>query len=98
MERQTCCVSECSNKANYLVKTHLGSLIINLKMCGRCLQTSDLNLIEPIVSINKIESRATGMRVWRENEKWKCYSCGNEVMVTKSGGGILSCCDKGMEK
>ncbi|TAN44854.1 MAG: desulfoferrodoxin FeS4 iron-binding domain-containing protein, partial [Candidatus Methanoperedens sp.] len=26
------------------------------------------------------------------NEKYKCNICGNEVVVTKAGGGTLVCC------
>ena len=31
-------------------------------------------------------------------EKYKCNVCGNEVTVTKVGGGELVCCGKPMEK
>lgn len=31
------------------------------------------------------------------NEKYKCNICGNEVMVTKVGGGTLICCGEEME-
>jgi desulfoferrodoxin-like iron-binding protein len=31
------------------------------------------------------------------NEKYKCNICGNEVMVTKVGGGTLTCCGEEME-
>ena len=31
-------------------------------------------------------------------EKYRCNLCGNEVTVTKAGGGILVCCGEDMEK
>lgn len=31
------------------------------------------------------------------NEKYKCSVCGNEVMITKVGGGTLVCCGEEME-
>jgi len=31
-------------------------------------------------------------------EKYRCKACGNEVEVTKVGGGTLVCCDKEMER
>jgi len=31
-------------------------------------------------------------------EKYKCNVCGNEVAVTKVGGGTLVCCGQDMEK
>ena len=31
------------------------------------------------------------------NERYKCNICGNEVMVTKVGGGTLICCGEEME-
>jgi len=31
------------------------------------------------------------------SEKYKCNVCGNEVMVTKVGGGTLVCCGEEME-
>ncbi len=37
------------------------------------------------------------MAVWRTGEKYKCKVCGNEVVVTKVGGGTLVCCGKEME-
>jgi len=30
-------------------------------------------------------------------EKYRCNVCGNEVEVTKVGGGTLVCCDEDME-
>ncbi len=38
------------------------------------------------------------MAVKNVNEEYKCNVCGNEVIVTKVGGGELVCCGKPMEK
>ncbi len=38
------------------------------------------------------------MAVKKVNEKYNCNVCGNEVVVTKVGGGTLVCCGKNMEK
>ncbi len=37
------------------------------------------------------------MAVAKEGEKYRCNVCGNEVTVTKVGGGTLVCCDEEME-
>lgn len=37
------------------------------------------------------------MNVKQEGEKYFCEVCGNEVVVTKVGGGELVCCGKPME-
>ena len=37
------------------------------------------------------------MAVKREGEKYRCNICGNEVTVTKVGGGTLVCCKRDME-
>ncbi len=39
-----------------------------------------------------------GMAVKAVGEKYRCNGCGNEVEVTKVGGGTLICCDQPMEK
>lgn len=31
------------------------------------------------------------------NEKYRCNICGNEVVVTKVGGGTLVCCGEDMQ-
>ncbi len=36
------------------------------------------------------------MAVKKEGEEFVCEVCGNEVIVTKVGGGILVCCGKEM--
>ena len=38
------------------------------------------------------------MAVENINEEYKCNICGNEVKVTKVGGGELVCCGEPMEK
>lgn len=37
------------------------------------------------------------MGVEMEGAKYLCNICGNEVTVTKAGGGTLVCCDEEME-
>jgi desulfoferrodoxin-like iron-binding protein len=38
------------------------------------------------------------MAVQKTQEKYRCNVCGNEVTVTKVGGGELVCCKQAMEK
>ena len=38
------------------------------------------------------------MAVKKIGEHYRCNVCGNEVVVTKVGGGELVCCGKPMEK
>ena len=38
------------------------------------------------------------MGVKSVGEKYRCNLCGNEVEVTKAGGGQLVCCGQPMEK
>jgi desulfoferrodoxin-like iron-binding protein len=38
------------------------------------------------------------MAVEKVGEKYRCNVCGNEVTVTKVGGGELVCCGEPMEK
>jgi desulfoferrodoxin-like iron-binding protein len=37
------------------------------------------------------------MAVRNVDEKYRCNICGNEVSVTKVGGGTLVCCGEDME-
>ncbi len=37
------------------------------------------------------------MAVKKAGEKYRCNVCGNEVVVTKAGGGQLVCCGQPME-
>ncbi len=57
-----------------------------------------------------VESRRSELPVWegqkeegqmaveKVGEKYRCNVCGNEVTVTKVGGGTLVCCGQDMEK
>jgi len=38
------------------------------------------------------------MAVEKIGEKYRCNVCGNEVVVTKVGGGSLVCCSQDMER
>ena len=38
------------------------------------------------------------MAVKKVGEKYRCSVCGNEVTVTKVGGGELVCCGKSMAR
>ncbi len=38
------------------------------------------------------------MGVEKVGEKYRCNVCGNEVTVTKAGGGELVCCGQPMEQ
>lgn len=35
--------------------------------------------------------------VEKEGQKFRCNICGNEVVVTAVGGGVLVCCGEDME-
>ena len=37
------------------------------------------------------------MAVEEIGERYRCLICGNEVTVTKAGGGTLVCCEEEME-
>jgi len=37
------------------------------------------------------------MAVEKEGDRYRCNVCGNEVVVTKVGGGTLVCCGEEME-
>ena len=41
--------------------------------------------------------RRIQMAVKEVGEKYRCNICGNEVTVTKAGGGTLVCCGEDME-
>ena len=38
------------------------------------------------------------MAVQEAGEKYRCNICGNEVAVTRAGGGTLVCCGEEMEQ
>ena len=42
--------------------------------------------------------KEVNMAVEEVGEKYRCNVCGNEVVVTKAGGGVLVCCGQEMEK
>ena len=42
--------------------------------------------------------RRVKMAVEKVGEKYRCNVCGNEVTVTKVGGGEFVCCKQPMEK
>jgi desulfoferrodoxin-like iron-binding protein len=44
------------------------------------------------------EKEGEQMAVEKVGEKYRCNVCGNEVTVTKVGGGTLVCCGQDMEK
>jgi len=45
-----------------------------------------------------LRERRREMAVKKVGEKYRCNICGNEVTVTKAGGGTLVCCGEDMEK
>ena len=49
------------------------------------------------MKLGKIKEEAEIMGVKNIGEKYRCNVCGNEVMVTKAGGGTLVCCGQDME-
>jgi desulfoferrodoxin-like iron-binding protein len=42
--------------------------------------------------------RRNAMNVEKVGENYRCNICGNEVTVTKAGGGELVCCGEPMER
>lgn len=44
------------------------------------------------------EGKEEHMAVEQVGEEYRCNVCGNEVTVTKVGGGTLVCCEEEMEK
>ncbi len=48
---------------------------------------------------NRADIRKVGDRVGakKAGERYRCNICGNEVTVTKAGGGVLVCCGEEME-
>lgn len=49
-------------------------------------------------SLRSINQGGKEMAVEQVGEKYRCNICGNEVTVTKVGGGALVCCGEEMEK
>jgi desulfoferrodoxin-like iron-binding protein len=50
------------------------------------------------VEVGLSQKGGKNMAVKKAGEKYRCNICGNEVVVTKVGGGTLVCCGKNMEK
>ena len=51
-----------------------------------------------IVSQLGRQKEVINMAVEQVGENYRCNICGNEVTVTKVGGGTLVCCGEDMEK
>ncbi len=49
------------------------------------------------ISTNIVNKEVNSMGVEKVGEKYRCNICGNEVTVTKAGGGTLVCCGEDME-
>jgi desulfoferrodoxin-like iron-binding protein len=49
----------------------------------------------PVYIVIRRGGEAVGVQ--EVNEKYRCNICGNEVIVTKVGGGTLVCCGEDME-
>jgi desulfoferrodoxin-like iron-binding protein len=47
---------------------------------------------------DELDKKEDAMGVKKVGEKYRCNICGNEVTITKGGGGTLVCCGKNMEK
>ena len=45
-----------------------------------------------------LEMKGVTVAVEKVGEQYKCNICGNEVTVTKVGGGTLVCCGQDMER
>lgn len=61
-------------------------------MCILCIK---MILIDTDCLLTQTEEAV--MHVKNEGEKYVCKVCGNEVTVTKAGGGELVCCNEPME-
>jgi desulfoferrodoxin-like iron-binding protein len=57
-----------------------------------------LTLDSELSTVKIYSERRTTMNVKKVGEKYRCNICGNEVTVTKAGGGELVCCGEPMEK
>ena len=51
-----------------------------------------------ILASKKLNSKEQKMAVQEAGEKYRCNICGNEVTVTRAGGGTLVCCGEEMEQ
>ena len=59
-----------------------------------------MGVVQPNRLLVKSNFLKEGLAMTVENigEKYRCNICGNEVTVTKAGGGTLVCCGEDMEK
>lgn len=51
-----------------------------------------------MTSWSRRRKETPSMDVEKVGEKYRCNMCGNEVVVTRVGGGTLVCCGQDMEK
>lgn len=51
-----------------------------------------------MTSWSRRRKETLNMDVEKVGEKYRCNMCGNEVVVTRVGGGTLVCCGQDMEK
>jgi desulfoferrodoxin-like iron-binding protein len=51
-----------------------------------------------IILTQNSNKEVESMAVEKVGEKYRCNVCGNEVVVTKVGGGSLVCCGQDMER
>ena len=47
---------------------------------------------------DRLIKEVSDMAVEKVGENYRCNVCGNEVTVTKVGGGTLVCCDQDMKR
>ncbi len=64
-------------------------------MRTRACTTLLMNSLHTIISLYAQGGELLGVR--KIGEKYRCNVCGNEVTVTKVGGGTLVCCGQDME-
>ena len=48
-------------------------------------------------AIKKMNKEVVEMAVKKVGKKYRCNVCGNEMTVTKVGGGTIVCCGQDME-
>ena len=81
---------------------------INFSCSGRDLTASEITCQFNTSSVNdkivkyvintEVNKEVVNMAVEKVGEKYRCNICGNEVVVSKVGGGTLVCCGEDMEK
>ncbi len=57
-----------------------------------------LTLDSELSTVKIYAERRNTMNVEKVGENYRCNICGNEVTVTKAGGGELVCCGEPMER